>query len=703
MIQLQSLTKSFGDRVLLDGVTWQITDRERVGLCGPNGAGKTTLLRIMAGLEEPDAGAVLKPAALTVGYLPQDGLNHSGRSVFEEAASAFGDLLAMKDEMHALEARLGDESVTTEEHEQMLARYSDLQDRFRFGGGYNIELKTATLLQGLGFTPADFDRRTETFSGGWQMRIALAKLLLGQPNLLLLDEPTNHLDLEARNWLETFLVAYPYAVILVSHDRFFLDAVVTRIADLTLRTLTDYYTNYSGYLVEHHERIEALRKAKREQDEEVARVKMFIDRFRYQATKASQVQSRIKMLEKVVPIEVPPERKKIKFNFPACAKSGRTVLELAHVRKAYGELVVFRDLNLHIERGDRIALVGHNGAGKSTLMRMLSGEEAADSGSRVEGHHVVMQYFAQDEATRMDPAPTVYETLASGSPNDMVPAIRNILGGFLFSGDDVYKRVRVLSGGERTRLAVARMLLRPSNVLLLDEPTNHLDLDSKEVLLDALVDYGGTLVFVSHDRYFVERLATKIIEVGDGQALVYPGTYAEFLWHKEHPQGQDWQEGLDRREGQNGLKGTPARRRDAGAMASANGGSLEPGPVGVGPRAREKSASRESKKRRDTDALPVHARTHEEKKRVDAETRKRDKAVRARREQLADLETRIAACEQAIREIEASMSAPGFYEDRAAAQPIIDRHQTLMWEVGDLMHHWEELQNAADAAAGSKP
>src|SRR5450759_5925321 len=536
MIQLSNLTKSFGDRVLFDHVTWQITDRERVGLCGPNGAGKTTLLKMMAGLEEPDSGAVLKPAALTVGYLPQDGLTHSGRTVFEEASSAFGELLAMKAEMHALENRLGDEAIPEAEHELMLHRYSDLQDRFRLHGGYSIELKTATVLQGLGFKTLDFERPTETFSGGWQMRIALAKLLLGQPNLLLLDEPTNHLDLEARNWLEAYLNAYPHAVILVSHDRFFLDAVVTRIADLTLRTLTDYHTNYSGYLAEHHERIEAMRKAKRDQDEEVARVRMFIDRFRYQATKASQVQSRIKMLEKVAPIEVPPERKKIHFDFPPCAKSGRMVLELTHIRKAYGEISIFRDLNLHIERGDRIALVGPNGAGKSTLMRMLSGEDVPDAGERTPGHNVVMQYFAQDEATRMDPAPTVYETLASGSPLQMVPAIRNILGGFLFSGDDVYKHVRVLSGGERTRLAVARMLLRPSNTLILDEPTNHLDLDSKEVLLDALADYGGTLVFVSHDRYFVERLATKIIEVGERQAIVYPGTYAEFLWHKEHPQ-----------------------------------------------------------------------------------------------------------------------------------------------------------------------
>jgi ATP-binding cassette subfamily F protein 3 len=537
LIQLSDLTKSFGDRVLLDHVTWQIDDGDRVGLCGPNGAGKTTLLKMLARDEEADEGTIVTPANLTIGYLPQDGLTHSGRTVFEEASSAFQPLLDLKHEMHDIEHRLADPLVPTEEHEAMLVRYSDLQDRFRLSDGYNMDLRIATVLRGLGFSQDDAERPADTFSGGWQMRIALAKLLLGRPNLLLLDEPTNHLDLEARNWLEQYLATYPYAVILVSHDRYFLDAVVTRITDLNLRKLTDYVGNYSKYVEQRDAMLERLRQAKREQDEEVARVKMFIDRFRYQATKAAQVQSRIKLLEKVVPIEVPPERKRIHFTFPPCAKSGRTVLEMKHVRKAYDSLVVFQDLNLHIERGERIALVGPNGAGKSTLMRMLSGEETPDSGVRSLGHQVVMEYFAQDEATRLDPTLNVYETLQAGSPNDMVPAIRNILGGFLFSGDDVYKKAGVLSGGERTRLAVARMLLRPSNTLLLDEPTNHLDLDSKDVLLEALEDYGGTLIIVSHDRYFVERLATKIIEIGHGEAVVYPGTYTEFLWHKEKASG----------------------------------------------------------------------------------------------------------------------------------------------------------------------
>jgi ATP-binding cassette subfamily F protein 3 len=663
MIQLSGLTKAYGERVLLDEVTWHLSDGDRVGLCGPNGAGKTTLLKMLAGLEEPDAGLVIKPADLTVGYLPQDGLTHSGRTLFEEASSAFGPLLALKAEILGIEDRLGDPSVPDSEHEGMLVRYAELQDRFRLGEGYSIELKTASVLNGLGFSDEDFTRPTETFSGGWQMRIALARLLLGRPTLLLLDEPTNHLDLDARNWLEGYLGGYPHAVILVSHDRFFLDAVVTRITELMLRTLTDYPGTYSHYLTERDERLERLREAKRRQDEEVARVKAFIDRFRYQATKAAQVQSRIKMLEKVVPIEVPPERKRIHFTFPACAKSGRLALELKHVAKSYGGNHVFRDVTLHIERGDRLALVGPNGAGKSTLMRMLAGEEAPDRGSRTVGHQVVMEYFAQDEAVRLDPDLNVYETLASGSPLHMVPAIRNILGGFLFSGDDIYKRAAVLSGGERTRLAVARMLLRPSNTLLLDEPTNHLDLDSKDVLLEALEDYGGTLIFVSHDRYFVEKLATKIVEVGHGDAVTYPGTYLEYLWMKQ-------------RAAERAGEQTAARRPPPVKAAPAAT------PPAAGPPARTSTPADRERDRRDR-----------------ADKRRRERAVAALQQRVADLESKIAEREAVVRELEAAMAAPGFYDDRNAAEAAISRHAALMWEVGDLMHKWEELQLAESPAA----
>jgi ATP-binding cassette subfamily F protein 3 len=687
LIQLADITKTFGVRTLLEHVTWQIGDGDRVGLCGPNGAGKTTLLKMLAGLEEPDSGSVVKPAGLTIGYLPQDGLSHSGRTVFEEASSAFQPLLDMKAEMHDIEHRLGDTSVSDAEHEAMLHRYADLQDRFRLADGYSMDLRIATVLRGLGFSADDAARPAETFSGGWQMRIALAKLLLGRPNLLLLDEPTNHLDLEARNWLEEYLSEYPYAVILVSHDRYFLDAVVTRITDVHLRQLDDYVGNYSKYVVQRDAKLDALRQAKKEQDEEIARVEMFINRFRYKATKAAQVQSRIKMLEKVVPIEVPPERKRIHFTFPACAKSGRTVLELSHVRKAYppapgagGQTVtVFKDVNLHIERGDRIALVGPNGAGKSTLMRMLSQSESPDGGTLTVGHQVVMEYFAQDEAVRLNPALTVYETLEAGSPNDMVPAIRNILGGFLFSGDDIHKKAGVLSGGERTRLAVARMLLRPSNTLLLDEPTNHLDLDSKDVLLEALEDYGGTLILVSHDRYFVEKLATKIIEIGHGEAVVYPGSYSEFLWSKRQ-----------REEGARPAATAPARKSDGGRT---------PGKAsGFGPRASGKMApgSRPPAQQGADKAQAVNAQQdREERKRLEAERKKKQREQESLRKRIADLEARISTNEAEVKQLEAAMSETGFYEDSARSKPVIDRHQALMWEVGDLMAQWEALQNHA--------
>jgi ATP-binding cassette subfamily F protein 3 len=668
MVQLSVLSKAFGDRTLLDAVSWQIDDGQRVGLSGPNGAGKTTLLKMLAGLEEPDSGNVIKPSGLTIGYLPQDGLHHSGRTLMAEAGLAFKPLLDMRAEILHLEERLADDTVPEAEHADMLSRYSDLQESFRRNEGYSVDLKIHTVLRGLGFSPDDMHKATETFSGGWQMRIALAKLLLGRPGLLLLDEPTNHLDLDARNWLEEYLVDYPHAVILVSHDRFFLDAVVTRITDIGLRTLTDYPGSYTDYLREREARMERLRQQKRDQDDEIARMKAFIDRFRYQATKAAQVQSRIKMLDKIVPLEIPPERKRVHFSFPPCAKSGRTVLDLRGISKAYGAVRVFDRVDIHIERGDRIALIGPNGVGKSTLMRMLSGVEAPDSGTRTEGHQLVMQYFAQDEATRLDPTLTVYQTLAGDAPIHMVPHIRNILGGFLFSGDHVDKPVRVLSGGERTRLAVARMLLRPSNTLLLDEPTNHLDLDSKDVLLEALEDFGGTLIFVSHDRYFVDKLASKVIEIGQGHALLYPGNYEEFLWSRKQREAPSGETRVPDNGRQKPVAQTAADRNPRSVHA---------------PRTKHRAPSPEPQ-------TPNPA--YEERKRQEAEARRLKKAADGKRKRIEELEARIADREQAIKEIEASMSAPGFYDNREAAKPIIDQHQALMWEVGDLMNQWEALQ-----------
>ncbi len=731
MLHISNLHKAFGDRVLFDKVSWQLQPGQRIGLCGPNGAGKTTLLKMLSGEVEADAGEIARPNDLTVGYLPQDGLTHAGRTLYDETSRAFEPLLALQAELGELETKLGDTSLSQSEHDAALDRYSEVQTAFQDRDGYGIEAKVDAVLRGLGFETTDFGKPTETFSGGWQMRIALAKLLLRRPRLLLLDEPTNHLDLEARNWLEEFLIDYPDAVVLVSHDRYFLDSVVTEIAEVGLRTLTEFRGTYSAYLTEREARIARLREAKKRQDEEVARMRLFIDRFRYKATKAKQVQSRVKMLEKIAPIEVPPARKRVHFKFPASAKSGRTVVELRDVAKAYGDVRVFERANVHIERGDRVALVGPNGAGKSTLMRMLSGVEAPDRGERLEGYRVVTQYFAQDEATRLDGSLTVYETLASGSPVDMVPAIRNILGGFLFTEDDVYKRVKVLSGGERTRLAVARMLLRPSNTLILDEPTNHLDIDSTDVLLDALTDYGGTLIFVSHDRYFVDRLATKIIDIGHGEATAYPGNYEEFRWSREQAAGGAAPGVRTAAGGGPGRTGAPASGKTGRSQAAASGRGARPAETSAATRAAPKQPRGPSRTAKPTDpadrAAERQATAHRqqrsgpaasiqdaatprtrpgrsaaEHKRLQVEARRQQRKLEGLRKRIADLERRIAEREEAVRKLEAEMAAPGFFTDQASADEAVKRHQKLMWEVGDLMNQWEALeQEAAEQAAAS--
>jgi ATP-binding cassette subfamily F protein 3 len=691
MIHVEGLGKRYGDRVLFEDVSWHVKKSDRIGLSGANGAGKTTLLRMLAGSEEPDSGSIRMASDTTIGYLPQDGIVHSGRSVFEEVVQAFHEVLALKQEQHLIEDRLAQASEGDGgDHERLLERYADVTERFKHLGGYEIDARVADVMKGLGFVPADLERRTEEFSGGWQMRIALAKLLLARPNLLLMDEPTNHLDLPARNWLEEYLADYPGSVVLVSHDRFFLDATVKRVTEVGLKTLTDYHGNYSKYVVEHSARMERLREAHRRQSEEIERAEAFINRFRYQATKARQVQSRIKLLDKVERIEIPPERKRIRFHFPDAPRPGRVVLELEQVRRAYGDNVVLRHADLMVERGERIALVGPNGAGKSTLMRILAGVDRADAGLRVLGHRVVLDYFAQDQAEVLNPARTVYEEMSSASPTTMVPRIRTILGGFLFSGDDVLKRVAVLSGGERNRLALAKMLLSPSNLLLLDEPTNHLDLDSKQVLLDALADYGGTLIFVSHDRYFVDRLATKVIEVGGGELLVYPGDYEEFVaWKKR------------REVGLAAPLPAPATRRAAAedvapARAPAEASAPEAHKATAGP----KPAPAQRRPRPAEAAVPAPLRDpmapRLRPKHAPPDRQAREREARRLQRQIAELERRIAEKEQAVRDLEHLMASAELYADRAQAEKVAADHKGLTAEVARLMAEWESLQATAE-------
>src|SRR5215468_6218052 len=533
MIQLNSAGKRYGHKLLFDGADLLITAQDRVGLVGANGTGKTTFLKILAGLETLDYGSASVAKGISAGYLPQDGLTLSGKTVFAECLSVFSRLREMEKELEALTSRMAEVDHTSAEYEQIADRYHAIEHEFRVHDGYAIEAQVGTVLAGLGFRPEDGHRQTEEFSGGWQMRIALAKLLLQKPNLLLLDEPTNHLDLESRNWLEEYLSNYPFAFVLISHDRYFLDVTVNRIVEIWNKKIWTYTANYEKYLAQKTQRQEQLEAAYKNQRERIEQLEVFINRFRYQATKAKQVQSRIKELEKIERIEIPAEEKTIHFSFPQPKASGRIVAEFKDVAKSYGEKEVFHNVNFMIERGDRIALVGVNGAGKSTLIKLLAGTEPLSEGEYKFGHNVEFDYFAQDQYKELDTGARILDDLEKLSPRSTQTELRSLLGCFLFQADDVFKRIGVLSGGERGRYALLRLLLHPANFLLLDEPTNHLDMRAKDILLEALAGYTGTVVLVSHDRYFIDKLATRIFEIGDGRVEVYPGNYEDYRWRKE--------------------------------------------------------------------------------------------------------------------------------------------------------------------------
>jgi ATP-binding cassette subfamily F protein 3 len=532
VIQLSNAGKRFGPKVLFQELDWLVTPQDRVGLVGGNGTGKTTLLKMLAGFEGLDYGTANRQRGMRCGYLPQDGLSLSGRTVFAECLSVFDDVHAMQREMEELAHRMGEVDHSGEEYRQIADRFHHLQAEIHSRDAYGIEAEVGAVLQGLGFKKDDWERRTEEFSGGWQMRIALAKLLLEKPNLLLLDEPTNHLDLETRNWLEQYLASYPHAYVLISHDRYFLDVTVKKIVEIWNKKVWFYPGNYEKYLAQKTQRREQLVAAFENQRSRIEQLETFINRFRYQATKAKQVQSRVKELERMEKIEIPPEEKTIHFSFPQPQPSGRMVVEAKDLAKSYAEKHVFAKASFVIERGDRIALVGVNGAGKSTLIRLLAGLEPATSGEIKLGHNAEVDYFAQDQYKALDPQARLLDDLFTVAPRSTQTELRSLLGCFLFSEDDVFKNVGVLSGGERNRYALARMLLHPSNFLLLDEPTNHLDLRAKDVLLDSLQKFSGTLVFVSHDRYFIDKLATRVFEIGDGRVEVFPGNYEDYLWRK---------------------------------------------------------------------------------------------------------------------------------------------------------------------------
>ena len=532
MIQLSGAGKRYGPKILFEDAGWLVTPKERTGIVGANGTGKSSLLKVLAGIEGLDSGSITVQRGVTVGYLPQEGLSLSGRSVFAECMTVFHELRALEEEQEQLAARMGELDPAGADYAAVADRFHRAEGEFRARDGYAIEAQVGTVLGGLGFGERDWKRRTEEFSGGWQMRIALAKLLLEKPNLLLLDEPTNHLDLEARNWLEQYLANYPHAIVLVSHDRYFLDVTVRRILELWNKGLHFYSGGYSRYEEQKTERRAQLAAAYENQQDRIRQLEAFITRFRYTATKAKQVQSRIKEIERMEKIEIPPEEKSIHFRFPQPKASGRVVAQFQKVAKSYGDTHVFADVDFYIERGDRVALVGVNGAGKSTLIKILAGVEPVTAGEYTLGHNAEPDYFAQDQYKELDPAARLIDDLSTVAPRATNTELRGILGCFLFSEDDVFKAIGVLSGGERNRYALARMLMMPSNFLLLDEPTNHLDMRAKDVLLTALQEFSGTLVFVSHDRYFIDKLATRVFEVEDGRVTVFPGNYEDYLWRK---------------------------------------------------------------------------------------------------------------------------------------------------------------------------
>jgi len=532
MIQLSGAQKRYGPRILFENVDWLVTPNERAGIVGANGTGKSSLLKVLAGIEGLDLGSIATQKGVSIGYLPQEGLSLSGRSVFAECMTVFADLRALEEEQEALTRRMAELDPASEEYAQVANRFHRAEGEFRARDGFAIEAQVGAVLSGLGFSRRDWTRRTEEFSGGWQMRIALAKLLLEKPNLLLLDEPTNHLDLEARNWLEEYLSAYPYAFVLVSHDRYFLDVTVRKIIEIWNKGLHQYTGGYSRFEMLKTERRAQLQAAHANQQDKIQQLEAFINRFRYQATKAKQVQSRIKELEKIERIEIPPDEKTIHFSFPQPKPSGRVVAEFKKVAKSYGDHLVFSDADFLIERGDRVALVGVNGAGKSTLIKILAGTEPVTAGEYTLGHNAQPDYFAQDQYKELDQNARMIDDLGTVAPRATNTELRSILGCFLFSEDDVFKPIGVLSGGERNRYALARMLMVPSNFMLLDEPTNHLDMRAKDVLLTSLQEYNGTVVFVSHDRYFLDKLATRVFEVEDGKIHVYPGNYEDYVWRK---------------------------------------------------------------------------------------------------------------------------------------------------------------------------
>lgn len=640
MLQLDSITLHFGERPLFDSVSATINPGERIGLVGPNGAGKSTLLKIIAGEQMADEGSVKMSNSSTVGYLPQDGVEPKpGLTVFEEVERIYKSILKLHDEQKILQNKLESYKAGSREHQEALEAFGLNQHKLEDLGAYSIKSDIIRVLKGLGFSENDLSRPTTEFSGGWLMRIALAKLLLLNPTYLLLDEPTNHLDIESLQWIEQFLIQYEGAVILVSHDRSFLNIVTNRTLALQNGNLYDYAGNYSFYEKKFTEEMEMLKKQFENQQKEIKQTQDFIDRFRAKATKAKQVQSRIKQLEKLERITIEEDDSEISFRFPPPERAGQVVLKLENVIKRYDNLTVFDGINYEIERGDKIAVVGPNGAGKSTLIRILAGNEPITSGAREPGYNVTTGYFAQHQADELNPQNSALDEVRLVGSHESETRLRTILGCFLFIGDDVFKKVKILSGGEKSRLALAKMLLNPGNFLIFDEPTNHLDMQSKNILQQALQQFEGTLMIVSHDRDFLDPIVNKTLEVQPGHIKTWLGNVSYYLDKKK--------------EETESTKSDPVNRN-----INSNPSAL----------------------------------SRKEQRRLEAEKRNAlSKKIKPHQKRLSEIESEIEVKEERKGNIESLMAEKNFYDNPIQVKEASLEYESLKTELADLLNKWEEI------------